>query len=440
MNAMTFQHLGQTWTIFQRTAGPDAAWYFAPRWGDRGQKVFHCFRDKTTRAALDRPAAIAAARQLIDARFRGPDQYRALRDATKLRDTLTVAKLLEDYQAAGCPDRRGDLRDGANLSREQANIKSLLKWWPAIIASKITDTHRDAYRVHRRDTVRFGDGARATEVELSTLNNALKWAWCTELLKDLPRSTKTSYRDAKNIAHRRFQMPDSGDELHALAGWLFSGAPASGPAASAQFECYGWTILLAAHTGLRAGELAMLLASPQRAGIEYPPGYIDEKFLRVSREKNGRNPKVALDDATRPHLRPLLDNIRAWHASRYPDHRYLLPGAGLDSSLNRRGFARALDAAAAALNIAKRCPHGLRAYYASARLAQGITPDVVATELGQGSGDELVRDVYGVDPDDFDATQWTSLADRFTWLPNTKDKAPAWTWWTAQPATNIVRL
>ena len=110
-----------------------------------------------------------------------------------------------------------------------------------------------------------------------------------------------------------------------------------------------------------------------------------------------------------------------------------------EMSLNRRGFARALDAAAAALEVGKRCPHGLRAYYASARLAQGQSPDTVAQELGQGSGDELVRDVYGVDPDDFDATQWTSLADRFTWLPNTADKLPAWTWWTEQPS-NIVRL
>lgn len=431
-----FHHLGRPWTLFQQPRYANGAWYFAPRWGARGQKVFHCFRDKTTGAPLGLPAALAAARDLIAARFRGPDQYAQLREQTKLRETLTVARLLQQYDAAGCPDRRGHCRAGESLSTERRHLAVLAAWWQQQLAAGISDTQRDAYRAHRRDTVRCGDGARSTELELGALNNALRWAWRAGHLRELPRSMKTTYRDPKTIAHRRYQMPTCGDELHALAGRCFAWAAADGP----QLECFGWTLLLAALSGLRIGELALLLAAPQRSGLDYPPGWIDEKFLRVQREKNGRNPKIALNDPTRPHLRPLLDSIRAWHAVRYPAHGYLLPGARADSPLNIRGFGRALDAAAADLHLAKRCPHGLRAYYTSARLAQGIAPDAVAAELGQGSGDELVRTVYGVDPDDFDATQWTSLADRFTWLPNTPGRPPAWEWWTNRGTLNIIGL
>lgn len=453
---MKFSHLGQNWTLCQQARYANGAWYFAPRWGNKKQKVWHCLRDKATGAPLGDAAAIAAAKDLITAHFKGPDQYEQLREQTKLRDTLTVAKLLDDYRAAGCPDTRGQLRTGGSLETEQRNLTTLSAWWAPHLAARITDGQRDAYRVHRRDTVRVGDGARTTELELGTLNNALRWAWRTELLRELPRSMKTSYRDPKTIAHRRHQMPTCGDELHALAAWCFEQGGAAVPAAvdgvspstrgnrsgtsQGQFECYGWALLLAAHTGLRIGELAMLQASPQRAGLDYPPGFMDDKFLRIRREKHGRNPKIALDDPTRPHLRPLLEAIRTWHAVRYPNNPHLLPGARDATPLNVRGVGRTLDAAASVLGVGKRCPHGLRAYYASTRLAQGITPDTVATELGQSSGDELVRDVYGVDPDDFDREQWTSLADRFTWLPNTADKQPAWNWWTAQPAANIIRL
>ena len=76
------------------------------------------------------------------------------------------------------------------------------------------------------------------------------------------------------------------------------------------------------------------------------------------------------------------------------------PASAKKPRLTVRGFAGALDAAAANLNLGKRCPHGFRAYYSSVRLAQGKAPDVVAKELGPGRGDELVRDVYGVGPDE----------------------------------------
>lgn len=435
-----FDYLGKTWCLFMR----NGAWCFTPRWGDRGQKKSHSFRDKLTRAPFSYEAAEQAAKDLIAARFKGPDQYQALRDETKLRENLTVGRVLAQYEASGCQDRRrGRARDGAALTREKLNIKLLLRFWDGILASKITDAQRDEYRAHRRDTVRYGDGARATECELVTLNNALHWAWRTGLLRDLPRSMKTKYCDPAKVVSARDKMPESGDEAHALAWWCFKRAQAAGPGASnvrdrGQWECYGWAILLGLLTGLRRGELMKLLAKPERVVFDYQPGFMDDKFFRVRRVKKGRNPKIAVDDPGRPHLRMLIESIRSWHAIRYPKHRYLLPGLGPDKPLNRRGFARAIDQAAAALGMGKRCPHGLRAYYTSVRLAQGIAPALVAIELGQRSGDEMVREIYGVDPDDFDATQWTSLAAKFTWLPSTGQ--PAWHWWTAVPGGNIIKL
>jgi integrase len=422
MKPHTFDQLGKTWTLFQRKATPGAPYYFAPRWGENKQKVFHCLKDKTTGAALSLAAAELAARDLITAHFRGPDQYAALRDATKLRQSLTVGKILTDYRAAGCQDRRGRPRTGAALEAEHRNILALQTFWTSRLANGCTDKDRDDYWAHRRATVSRGTGDRTTELELTTLNNALQWSWRRGDLKELPRSTKTAYRDSAEIAHARDAMPSSGDEVHALAAELFR---------QPETVVHGWAVLLGALTGLRRGELEALKARPQRHGVHVEPGWYDDRVLVVPRSKRragkSQQGEFLLTDPTRAHVRPLLEMIRSWHAATHPDDPRLLPMAA--DSLSKR-----LQAAAKRLGLPGRRAHGLRAYYATARLASNISASQVADELGQlGSGDDLVRTIYGNTP-----PQWRGLENVFTWVPNTADKKPAWTWWKA-PA-NITAL
>jgi integrase len=333
------------------------------------------------------------------------------------RHSQTVGQLLEAYVAARCPDRRKLPRAAFALDAETRNCDTLRLWWSNRRAPDLCDADQDDYHTWRLQHVTRGTGHRASELELVTLRNALNWAVRARLLDRNPLTQAFHFRDTRTIAHARDAMPDSGDELHRLAARLL---------ANPDTETYAWQTLLAALTGLRHSELRQLEANPQRTGTHYSPGYFDQKWLTVARAKKGRNPQVQLDDPQRPHILPLLNTIRAWHAARYPSSPWFLcqpDGAQLPRDCR---LTKHLAATAAALGLPARRAHALRAYYASVRLAQGTPFDRVASELGQRSGDDLVRDVYGVEPAD-----WKGLPNTYTWLPTSADVRPAWDLWSA---------
>lgn len=401
------------WQVLRRDGARDKHW--TVRLEPAGGKAI------TRGGYHTKPEAKAAAFLMTAALERGDTDYI---EQTRRRNVDRLGDLLEAWQAAGCPGRKGD-RTGRALADQQHHVNGPLQWWADQSASAITDADRRAYCAHRATTVKRGTGGgRTSERELGSLNDALHWGWRTGALKELPREMRVTFRDPSTIAHARDAMPTGAAELHSLAGWLFSHNRA----------VYGWMVLFEAYTGMRKSECLRLLADPKRVGHDYPAGYADEQWLRIKRSKGGGNPKIALDDPTRPHIRPLLTMIRNWHAATAPTNPYLFPGpwGGTATRLTRE-----LQAAATALGLPKRRGHSLRAYYASVRLAQGQPPETVARELGQRSGDDLVRDVYGVDPDDYDAAQWTTMADRFTWLPP-GDQPPAWAWWTETQKKVIV--
>lgn len=383
------------------------------------------------------PEAKAAAVLLRSAIERGDTKFL---DALRKRSVDRLGDLLESYLAAGCPDRHGRPRAAGPLSNCKRHIEGPLKWFADHSAAHLTERDRESYLEHRRQTVAHGTGERTTELELTTLNDALHWTWRNGDLKELPRSMRRTFVRSEDVAHARESMPADAVELHAIAAWQFQHEPV-----------YGWLTLFKAFTGLRDAECQLLLAHPKRSGLDYPPGFIDttaptegkpgHSYLRIQRVKRGRNPRVTLDDPQRPWIRPLLDMIRAWRAAnpQLGDRIGIKPDAPVRLFPDAWKHTRSIALAAEALGLPRRTGHALRAYYATTRLAQGNPPEIVAVELGQGSGDELVRDVYGADPDDFDLTHFTSLADRFTWVPKDEAKKPAWTWWTERPS-NIIAL
>jgi integrase len=273
------------------------------------------------------------------------------------------------------------------------------------------------------------------ELELQSLANCLNWALAAGKIERRPELL-LRFRDSRDIRHAREVMPACGDEVHALATRFFT--PLRGNHNPGCSEVYGWLALWLPLTGMRIGEAVQLLANPQPAGVDLPPGYADDKRMRIVREKRGCNPWIRLDDPDRPHLRPLLDAIRAWHAAKYPHSPWLFPAAD-GGPLPTKRLTKAMAHACVHLGIKHRTAHGYRAYYASVRLAQGVDVEDVARELGQRSGEDLVRDVYGLDLDDFQADTFRGMAHVLTWLPNTAGKLPAWTWWTAQ-LSNIIPL
>lgn len=368
-------------------------------------------------------AAEAARTLLINARS-GGSPWQKLSDQLRYRQTLTLARLLSDYRTAGCPDTKGRPRTSGALAAIHANLDALLTFtWTATAPATITDADRDAYWVHRRAAVVRGTGDRTTELELVTLNNALQWAWRLGTIEHLPRGMKASYRDPSKVEHARDVMPSSAEELHTLAREAFK---------TSDTEVYGWAILLGAFTGLRLGELQALRAGPQRIGVHVEPGWYDDRCLIVPRTKRragkSHQDEFALNDPTRAEVRPLLDRIRQWKAA-HPkletrNAEPLLPM--VENTLTKQ-----LQRIAKTLGLPQRQAHGLRAYYVSARLAAGITPSQVAGEVGHlGSGDHLVRTVYGDTP-----PQWRGLENVYTWLP---PLTPAWT--VLQPVANVIRL
>jgi integrase len=239
-------------------------------------------------------------------------------------------------------------------------------------------------------------------------------------------------------------MPSSAEELHAIARHFFSEGGDS--------VVYGWATLLGAYTALRRGELQMLRAHPQRHGVHVEPGWYDERLLIVPRTKRRAGKSVQgeflLNDPTRPEVLPLLNRIRQWRATLGPVGQ----GSCRAPFKPKRGFpsqsidpeallpmcpdtlTKQLQSAAETLGLPQRQAHGLRAYYVSARLAAGIPAAQVADEVGHlGSGDALVRTIYGATP-----PQWRGLENVYTWLPTGENRRPAWT--QLEPAANLIAI
>jgi hypothetical protein len=366
-----------------------------------------------------------------------------LLDQVRARADRTTAHLISDYLAAHCPDAAMNPRTGAALAREQAAVAIARQWWDAHHPDKINAGHSLAYVRWRRTTLTRKNctGNRTAELELQSVANMFAWAHAAGHLAHRPH-IQLRFRDPKTIRHAREGMPADAAELHATAAWFFrprAYPPSTDPerAPDHRKQVFGWLKLFLPITGLRIGEARLLLARAKLLPGHPQPGYADDTYLYVHREKRGCNPRIRLDDPDRPWIRPLLEMIRAWHAAYYPHSLWLFPGRA-GAQLDKHAYGKALDQATTALNLPKRWPHGDRAYYTSARLAQGVDIDAVARELGQRSGEDLVRDVYGLDLDTFSADTFKSLKDTLTWLP-AAGAEPAWAWWN-QSASNIIAL
>jgi len=363
----------------------------------------------------NRAEAAARARADLLARERGLEA-----EADRLfrrRQDLTIGDLLNEYLDAGCPDRAKRARSDATFAIEERNIDTLWRWWAGLAVSQVTNIDQDKYHSWRLTTITRGTGDRTTELELNTLRNALSWAVRSQSIEASPFTERYRFRDPATIKHAAASMPRSGDELHQTAARLLA-TPAT--------EVYGWQMLLQALTGLRDGECALLLASPQVVDQDDPPpGHYTDTTLYVIRLKHGINPRIRLDDPDRPWILPLLRQIGRWHALRHPRSPYLLPGPR-GGQLPSSQLSKLLPEG--------RTGHGLRAYYCTVRLNQtnGATWQV-AVELGQRSGDALVREVYGHTPD-----AWQGVKTNKTWLPNTPGLLPAWQTW--QAPSNIIAL
>src|ERR1019366_9167345 len=108
---------------------------------------------------------------------------------------VSVKVVIERYQQDGYPNKKGVARrDSKHLKAEQAYCETLLKFFNGTApAERLDQNTLDQYhdwRVAQVVAKRPGNGHRTTDLELNTLNNAMRWAVRKKLLKSNPIATR----------------------------------------------------------------------------------------------------------------------------------------------------------------------------------------------------------------------------------------------------------
>ena len=327
-------------------------------------------------------------------------------------DQFTVGQLIGKYRDARCPTRNLEPRVDPYLKSETDRLDKLLPYWKDIQADAIKVKHCGEYFSYRKRQMREGvHGGRAVDLELTTLNNCLRWSLITGRLEvnrlDIARP---KYR-GKTIRHCREFMPLDGDELHALARFLFE---------NPRSEALGWQLLLTAMTGCRTSEVLRLRRD---AKTRQQAGFIEGDWLWLQRSKGGVNPFAAIH----PALRECLDALDLWHAQRQSGRKgqrrqarspFFVPGRLPDAPMDATALTHALERAGAVVAKAHRTSHGLRAYYVTMRRSEGIADGQIAAEIGDRSGPAIISQTYGDIP-----PNWKGAA-KLSWMPD--EAKPAW--------------
>ena len=318
-------------------------------------------------------------------------------------EQFTVGQLIAKYRDAKCPNRNLEPRVEPYLKAETDRLDKLLPYWKDIQADTIKVKHCGEYFSYRKRQMREGvHGGRAIDLELTTLNNCLRWSLITGRLEvnrlDIGRP---KYR-GKTIRHCREFMPLDGNELHALARFLFE---------NPRSEALGWQLLLTAMTGCRTSEVLRLRRD---AKTRQQAGFIEGDWLWLQRAKGGVNPFAAIH----PALRECLNALDLWHARRKRRSPFFVPGRLLDAPMEKGSLSHALDRAGPVIAKAERTPHGLRAFYVTVRRSQGISDGAIAAEIGDKSGPSIIESTYGSIP-----PNWTG-GEGLAFMPT--EGKPAW--------------
>lgn len=407
-----------------QAAAPWGIRMVSPATGKRGWQSLRTSDDKD---------AIRRAKDLIEAAASGAEAWTTHAEINHRRAGLLVGTLIAEYLSAGCPriqDRALTPRTGRSLDDERRNLDTARSWWGNHAVQTIGPKAVDAYATHR------ASAPRAAELELNAVSNALRYAVRRERIAANPLAGRGAIRPKGSIVHCHAEAPASADELHALCRHLL---------ADPLTASYGAQLMFCALTGLRPGEPGFLRldAAPGQPGSRSTRTVDGQTFevMHIRRLKSGINPAVRVHPA-------LADFLRAWFAARSPignpqsaignspfyfphpkdSARPCVPAGNAQGSF----LDKALKRAALACGVtANRRPHAMRAYYVRVRRSMGALDSIIASELGERTGEKLIVSTYG-DPDDCRGL------GQYTWLPTTV--APAWTVLTHSQPANIIPL
>ena len=303
-------------------------------------------------------------------------------EAALKRNRLTVAKVLDAYEAAGCPTVKLRPKAPSTVQSEKSLLNPLRPFFGERVATTLKLADCDLYR-HWRNTgsytiirtrkdgekikIKTQGGDRGVDLELTTLSNALRLAVRRGELKLNPLAGRTAYSVAANVRHCREVAPTP-EGLAEIIGWLQQ----RGEMAVADLVAF------LAYSGLRIGEALPLTWEAVNLG---------EGLVQVNREKHGCNPWVAIT----PELETLLRRMQGRGASGllFPrPHDPKTPRA-------RRPVNLRIKAACKALGLGHVTPHGLRSYFVTQARQSGLTDAEIAMLIGDKTGPAIIASTYG---------------------------------------------
>jgi integrase len=337
---------------------------------------------------------------------------------------VTVGECIADYRTSGCPDASRSRREGKAYGQDISRLAILEKFWAKVEVADVRLKTCDDYADWRKEQKRNGKTTkgRAIDLELNTLNCCFMWAERREIIKVNPLGrTRPKYGPSESeVRHCSECRPLSGDELHQIAEWLFTGK-------TQHTEVLGWQYLFAAMTGVRTSEALRMRwdAAPGKAG------YIDDgKFLHLERSKKG----VAPWSQIHPALSKLLGELKAWRDDNYPESPWFFPSPVVEGQhVDLNALGHALSRACKALNLALRTPHGARSLYVTIRRSHKIPDNIIAAEIGHTTGGSTLIRSYGAVPQNWYIANHPEL----DWMPQTRK--PAWSVF-GEPKENIIKL
>ena len=319
----------------------------------------------------------------------------------------TTGEVIRNYQTAGYPDKQLNARSDRTRKEEERHCVLLIKFWDSVRVKRTSIITCDGYRDWRLKRLKQGTGFRTIDRELTTLNNAFRFAYRRGLVGRNPLVDRPKYQSSKNIEHCRLFMPGDAIELHEIAKLLFSFRTS---------EVLGFQLLFTAYTGQRTCEILKLRV---KAGPDEPGRLVENgQCLRVWRAKGQElvNPFCAVHDG----LKALLAAHIQWIAERYPDATVFFPGRGGDELVDKAALAHALRRLREKGFIKRKItPHGARAWFVTVRRSHGAPDSQIALEIGHTSGGSTLSSVYGGVPPD-----WIrGGGPKMSWLPSGE---PAW--------------
>lgn len=411
--------------------------------------------------------ALRAAKDTLNGQLEKPAEFMAWMAEREARRGVTIEQLATEWRQLGYPDTAGRPRTSKSATPLEQCLALALRYWGAKRATSAGDHFLD-FATWRRDKCTKsgrGTGDRSIDLELCTLSCLCKWAVAAKKIDKNPFAGVNSggnrqrFHDPENVRHCHEFMPASDEVWHQVLKWFWTAQYDAETVSrhktsklDMRTRIAGAWLAFCGLTGLRPEEPQYLfrhasLPTFPTSPDKLPPGTIfptrdGQRKMKVIRNKHGQNPYVLIHPAAADFLeawsRWLVTNIapvgpgvvQPW----FPHPSNPIQPICTDdfSVLNKR-----LADACHACHLPQLKPKGFgRAFYVRVRRSQGHEDSMIASELGQTTKGELIREVYG-DPDDMVG------GALFDWLPEDDKQQPtnpAWKLLTPAAADNIITL